>query len=311
MLFCRLQKTLSPGDNLSSSSKQVEYHFTAKQDVQVCSMVTTEKFLITGMVGEIVGWNWKSIKSSTNPRLDWEIQIPTPKDALEKPDVNSLIFDKTKGLLYAGCGDDKIYVFNLESRQLLRTMEGHEDFVHCLHNLGNILASASEDGLVKLWDLRQKEPTKSLQPHLKQEVARPALGKWVGTVALSEDWLLCGGGPRLSLWHLRTLDVTTSFNLDDNGIHVAMFYDDRVMAGGASPHFYHLNYSGDVYAQVPSSSTTIYSAVYQELPHKVMCLAGSSNKIDLCTNFSYRDQVLSFSPYIKPSTRVDYPRLSY
>nr|CAD7264090.1 unnamed protein product [Timema shepardi] len=226
--------------------------FMTKQDVQVCSMVTTEKFLITGMVGEIVGWNWKSIK-----------------DALEKPDVNSLIFDKTKGLLYAGCGDNKIYVFNLESRQLLRTMEGHEDFIHCLHNLGNILASASEDGLVKLWDLRQKEPTKSLQPHLKQEVARPALGKWVGTVALSEDWLLCGGGPRLSLWHLRTLDVTTAFNLDDNGIHVAMFYDDRVMAGGASPHFYHLNYSGDVYAQVPSSSTTIYSAVYQEFPHKV------------------------------------------
>lgn len=48
-----------------------------------------------------------------------------------------------------------------------------------------------------------------------------------------------------------------------------MFYDDRIMAGGASPHFYNLNYTGDIYAQIPSSSTSIYSAVYQETPLKV------------------------------------------
>jgi len=80
---------------------------------------------------------------------------------------------------------------------------------------------------------------------------------------------LCGGGPRLSLWHLRSLDVTTTFHLDDSGIHVAMFHDDRIMAGGASPYFYNLNYTGDTYAQIPSSSTSIYSAVYEETPVKV------------------------------------------
>jgi hypothetical protein len=57
--------------------------------------------------------------------------------------------------------------------------------------------------------------------------------------------------------------------LDDSGIHVAMFYDDRIMAGGANPHFYNLSYTGDTYAQIPSSSTSIYSAVFQETPLKV------------------------------------------
>jgi hypothetical protein len=50
---------------------------------------------------------------------------------------------------------------------------------------------------------------------------------------------------------------------------VALFYDDRIMAGGASPYFYNLSYTGDTYAQIPSSSTSVYSAVFQEIPLKV------------------------------------------
>ncbi|PSN50261.1 hypothetical protein C0J52_02393, partial [Blattella germanica] len=174
-----LQKILTPGDALTPPCRKAEYHFTVKQDVQICSMVTTEKFLLIGMVGEITGWDWKSIISNKNRKLAFSIQIPTAKDALEKPDVNSMV---------------------------------------------------------------------------------------------------CGGGPRLSLWHLRSLDVTTAFQLDDAGIHVAMFYDDRIMAGGASPNFYNLNYTGDIYAQIPFSSTCIYSVVYQEQPLKV-CLTAIEKRI--------------------------------
>lgn len=83
---------------------------------------------------------------------------------------------------------------------------------------------------------------------------------------------VCGGGPKLSLWHMRSLSVTTVFPLEDSGIHVAMFYDDRILAGGAAPHLYHFSYSGDVFAQVPSSSTSIYSVVCQDSPHKVRIL---------------------------------------
>ncbi|KAJ9595990.1 hypothetical protein L9F63_012811, partial [Diploptera punctata] len=97
-----LQKILSPGDGLTPSYRKAEYHFTVKEDVQICSMVTTDKFLLTGMVGEIIGWDWKSITSSKTRKIAFSIQIPTAKDALEKPDVNSMLFSKTDGHLYAG-----------------------------------------------------------------------------------------------------------------------------------------------------------------------------------------------------------------
>lgn len=76
-------------------------------------------------------------------------------------------------------------------------------------------------------------------------------------------------------------------------MHVVEFYEDRIIAGGEAPFLYQFNYNGDVFAEIPSSSTSIYSVVHREEPYKVMCIAGSSPKIDLCTNFSYRDQILS------------------
>ncbi|PSN29091.1 THO complex subunit 6 [Blattella germanica] len=189
-----------------------------------------------------------------------------------------MVYCKADGYLYAGCGDNRIYVFSLEDGKLIRTMEGHDDYIHSIHCMGSQLVSGSEDGSVRLWDVKQKTHTNIVQPHLSDKLARPHLGKWIGSAALNDDWLVCGGGPRLSLWHLRSLDVTTAFQLDDAGIHVAMFYDDRIMAGGASPNFYNLNYTGDIYAQIPFSSTCIYSVVYQEQPLKV-CLTAIEKRI--------------------------------
>lgn len=64
------------------------------------------------------------------------------------------------------------------------------------------------------------------------------------------------------------------------------------MAGGTSPSFYQLSYNGEIYAEIPSSSTSIFSIGVQDNP-KVLCLAGSSFKIDICNNFNYRDQILT------------------
>jgi hypothetical protein len=57
------------------------------------------------------------------------------RDALEKPDVNCMLYSKTDNQLYAGCGDNRIYVFGLEDGRLIRTMEGHDDYIHSIHNM--------------------------------------------------------------------------------------------------------------------------------------------------------------------------------
>lgn len=82
---------------------------------------------------------------------------------------------------------------------------------------------------------------------------------------------VCGGGPKLSLWHLRSMEVTTVFPITDlKGVHVAKFHEDRVFAGGAGPHFYQLSLNGQIHGQIPTSASTVYSAEFRESPQKVL-----------------------------------------
>lgn len=98
----------------------------------------------------------------------------------------------------------------------------------------------------------------------------------------------------MSLWHLRSLEAITVFDLPDQGIHVSFFHDDCVVAGGTADHLYQLSYSGEVKVELPVSATTVYSAVLRTSPNKVLAMAGSSPEIDVCTTFNYRDQILHF-----------------
>lgn len=87
-----------------------------------------------GSVGEITGWNWKSmLAANKNPKPAWTIILPTTKDNLEKSDVNCMLFDEKTNLLYAGCGDNCIYVLSLEDGRLVRTLEAHDDYIHSVH----------------------------------------------------------------------------------------------------------------------------------------------------------------------------------
>lgn len=54
------------------------------------------------------------------------------RDNYDKPDINYMMYSKVNNLLYVGCGDNNIYVINLEDRKILRSMQGHTDYIHCL-----------------------------------------------------------------------------------------------------------------------------------------------------------------------------------
>ncbi|KAK9512875.1 hypothetical protein O3M35_001193 [Rhynocoris fuscipes] len=270
--------------------------FSSPSKEQICSMASTNKFLITGTVGTIYGWDWESIKSGA-PKVDWNISLPMSSDALQKIDINSLFVqeNETSSLLYVGCGDNKIYVYSLEDGKHIRSFDGHEDYIHSLFNLDWQMASASEDGSVRLWDLRQNTMTNMIQPFKEHKASRPHFGKWVGDVSLTSDWLVCGGGPRLTLWHLRTLDIMTTFSeMTDSGIHVAQLHGDCILAGGNDKHFYHLSYTGEILSKIDVSPCTVFSAVYIDKPYEMLSLAGSSTHLDICTNFTYRHKSIPF-----------------
>nr|XP_018911210.1 PREDICTED: THO complex subunit 6 [Bemisia tabaci] len=270
---------------------------------RICALFSSPLFLIVGSVGEIYGWHWNDLKlpQTETPSVAWTIQIPISGDVLHRADVNSVMLlkeDATENgnfsTLLAGCGDNKLYMFNLEDGKLVRTFEGHLSYIHGISILGSSVASASEDGSVRLWDIRQSSVTACVEPFRNDSIARPSIGKWIGDVDLSEQWMVCGGGPRLALWHVRTLSVGTIFkSVKDEGIHVSKFLEDKVLAAGASSSVFFLSYKDKIQAEIETSQITVYSVAYQLDPTKVMSIAGSSSKVDLCTNFYYRDHVLS------------------
>lgn len=269
-----------------------------KQKVQ--SLAFFDNFLIVGLsTGKISGYSW--YKNRLTKKL-WETFV-TNQNMADQNDMNCFWLQNSDGILYVGCGDNNIYAISLETGKIIRTFLGHTDYVHWIDGTaGSNLYSASEDGSIKFWDQREKRFVNQMEPYKDERLERPQYGKWQGTVSVTDDWLLCGGGPKPSLYHLRSLECSTVFDVNST-VHVSGFLDDIVYLGGDNNHLFQYNFKGDVTAEIPVSSSSIYSVVSQTAPEKFMSIAGSSNCLDICTNFNYKDITLKL--YEPPSHCID------
>jgi hypothetical protein len=131
--LCSLSKLVNQGSTITKEDQLPKNTFTIKEDVQINSLLSTKSFLIVGTVGEILAYTWKNVKLSKKPSCSWSIDIPNAKESFDKPDVNYLVLDDEDNLLYAACGDNNVYSFNLETRKEVRTLKGHKNYVHCLN----------------------------------------------------------------------------------------------------------------------------------------------------------------------------------
>lgn len=130
-----MSKLINPDVKLSKDEQSPKCTFEVQPNMQINSLLSTDSFLIVGAVGEIRAYSWKAIKTSKNVLCAWSIDIPNDKGGLDRPDVNSLYFQKEKDLIFVGCGDNNIYVFHIETRKLIKTLSAHIDYVHCLCGL--------------------------------------------------------------------------------------------------------------------------------------------------------------------------------
>lgn len=99
------------------------------------SLLTTETHLIVGGVGVIYAYTWKNIKTSKTVQPAWTIELPCNQDVFDNVDVNCLLYNQESRQIYAGCGDNKIYIYDLETRKLLKILDSHSDYIHCLCKL--------------------------------------------------------------------------------------------------------------------------------------------------------------------------------
>lgn len=249
--------------------------------------------LLVGTVATITSYGWH--KNTLSTKKLWEVKLnSTHKEMPEPGEVNAVWVDHLNGQLYAGCGDNIVYVIDLELGTVLRDFVGHSDYIHSVDGSAENrrVFTASDDGTVKIWDFREKRHVGELVPHQNEKLVRPSLGKWQGAVSVTDDdWLICGGGPRFSLWHLRSLECTTVYDFP-GAVHVTGFLDDVLFVAGDHSHLHQYSLNGDMKAEIPVSGPSVYSVVYQTTPMRVMSIGGASNRLDICTNFQFKDLVV-------------------
>lgn len=127
-----MSKIISPETSLTKDDQKSKNQFTVEEDVPINSLLSTESNLIVGTVGEIIGFNWRSVKMSKEAKPVWMVTLPNVKDSFEKADINCLIYSKENEHLYAGCGDNNIYCINLGACSISQIMRGHNDYIHSI-----------------------------------------------------------------------------------------------------------------------------------------------------------------------------------
>ncbi|NXN99766.1 THOC6 protein, partial [Rhinopomastus cyanomelas] len=222
---------------------------------------------------------------------------PTPRSSLEVPEINCLELNSRDNSLVMAGGDGAVRVMDLETGAFTLELRGHRDYVHCLalRDQSPQCLSGGEDGTVRLWDLRSGTEVQVIEVHKYEECSRPQNGKWIRCLATDSDWMVCGGGPALTLWHLRSVTPTTVFPLPP-GQHHVLFHQDLVLAGGPGPSLHQFQLTGELRGKVPCSPPALRRLCLLPRPqeHQVLTVAGNSPKIDVFTNLGYRAFSLAF-----------------
>uniref|UniRef100_A0A669EWY1 THO complex 6 n=1 Tax=Oreochromis niloticus TaxID=8128 RepID=A0A669EWY1_ORENI len=258
-----LSAALSP-DSTALNQKPV-LTFTAHEG-PVFSLLSTDCHLLSAGNGEISAWSW-------------------------------IVFLCQDNSLVVGGGDNNIHVMDLENGVFKTVLQGHSDYVHCVtvrEREAEIL-SGGEDGAVRVWDSRTGQCVHCIEVYKYEVCARPQYGKWISCVTTDSDWMLCGGGPSLSLWHLRSLSPTSIFNLSGCQRQAA-FHQDLILTVGEGAFVSHCLLGGEVKAQIPCTPQSLNTLQLNNnsTEHRVLTVGGSSDHIDVFTNLSYRAFSLRF-----------------
>lgn len=261
---------------------------------EVYSLCTINKLLISGGAGGMNVWTWKSLIAGKPGKKSWLKQpVKSGAGPYITDDVNCVSGDVLTSVV-AGKDDGVIDLWDISKEKCVLSLSGHEDYIHDVFTMnGNNILSASEDGCVKMWDVRTGTVCHNLEPHTNASVARPENGKWMSCVCSdsNSEWVVCGGGPKLSLWHTRSWNLVTEMECDDFTPSVCKYYKDMIIAGGNKDNLLHYNVNGAQRAKIPCSIGNVFSICFDKNYSNAaspLIATGASFKIDIFNNPQYK-----------------------
>mmetsp|Transcript_15882 Transcript_15882/g.22390 ORF Transcript_15882/g.22390 Transcript_15882/m.22390 type:complete len:401 (+) Transcript_15882:123-1325(+) len=141
------------------------------------------------------------IVSGETPLSTCEYKAPTKRGSRDStfplPEFNQVVknYSGDKQLIGA-CGDSTAHQFDVEKSCLVRSYEGHSDYLLTLSTSPdgeNLLVTGANDGMIGVWDTRVKRWSSMLENNFK----RFNFTSWVSSIELSHgsgNWLTCAGG---------------------------------------------------------------------------------------------------------------------
>lgn len=151
------------------------------------------------------------------------------------PVLSAILTPDSQTLISAGADRDAasqrypIKIWNVGTKQVTRTLEGHTDVVQSLSlsEDGQILASGSLDRTIKIWSMTTGELLQTLEGHSAA----------IRSVALSQDGqtLISGGDDKtVRIWDLRTGTSRTLSEHTGTVYSVAISPDGKTIASGSA-----------------------------------------------------------------------------
>mmetsp|Transcript_3406 Transcript_3406/g.4578 ORF Transcript_3406/g.4578 Transcript_3406/m.4578 type:complete len:368 (-) Transcript_3406:1800-2903(-) len=181
------------------SGPDTGYVFQA-HDSPIYSLAVTDSLLITGADEEIRGWKqpWQGSSGKQNEKAFFELRTPQLeglKGSLSPwAETNGLAIDSKTAPknLFSAAGDGYAYSWDLETQKVVQKFAGHGDYLHAITLIpgSQLLATGSEDGTCRLWDIRTNECVETFP--IDETSSRD---KFVAatTVDHAGNWLCFGG----------------------------------------------------------------------------------------------------------------------
>ncbi|UJR27973.1 hypothetical protein I4U23_009231 [Adineta vaga] len=290
-----------------SNTSQTQSMNNANNSISLASSATGMLIVVNGsnQNGLVQGYRWSDIMSNKKltslpsdtfsfdlargPNETFVcVQAPSKKQQQQK-------FDE----IIVGSSTGTLRILNIERQTLVTTIDAaHQGTIHniAFANDGKRIASCSEDGTCKIWDL-------SSSSH--QPIHTIETNKWISCCAfdMATDRLVIGGECPLTLWHLAMLGSSSKQKplLVYNSVPTPIYSlalcsaddDDTILVGGETNKLYSVPKNGDEHAQTISRPTTpspIYTitTTFNNTPSKEneemkIAVAGSHWHIDSFT----------------------------